>query len=204
MLQKCSDLHLLDDFSIKLIFGKYLGLCSESDVDLRFHCTILIEFIQKYYKHCTDLQLPVKEILTKLVERIDLIEVQELLASYLVHINYYDKDDANVGDTWTNPFNYSIKFDKEINNTYSIILLDKIDPYGMQDVLLAYNKSTYLKPAYLHIIFKSDIEHYFSNDAVVLLDILNSDYGREEDSKMHNWISVCLSKFNSKPLVNIW
>ena len=204
MLLSCQALFEKEDEEIKHLFNSYLALYLQPEEVISFQCTLLTEFIEQFYTHCLDLALPILEILTNLLAKINIQEVQKLLATYLTYINFYSKLQVDIQDHWQNPFMYNLSFDNELDNTYSVILMNHMNRHAFQDVLLAYNRSTYLKPAYLSIIYHSEMDNYFTNDLIVLLDILSSDYGREENNKIHNWISICLDKFKAKPIVHIY
>eukprot|EP00835_Amoeboradix_gromovi_P002330 NODE_130_length_18488_cov_0.389961.p7 type:complete len:197 gc:universal NODE_130_length_18488_cov_0.389961:18262-17672(-) len=196
MLKDCRLLLHLEDFEIKSLFDDYQNLDLKVDEEIALQSKLLTEFIANFYEYCSDLQLPIINILVRIKQREDLLEVQELLATHLTYINFYSLKIADIEQEWTDPYQCQLGYDKDLNNNFTVILLKRMDRFGMQDVIYAYNRSKYLKPAYLHIIYHSSIDDYFTNDAKVLLGILKSDFGAEENNAIHNWVCKCLSKFS--------
>eukprot|EP00834_Sanchytrium_tribonematis_P003750 NODE_156_length_15158_cov_0.791553.p7 type:complete len:208 gc:universal NODE_156_length_15158_cov_0.791553:2410-3033(+) len=204
MLTDSEQLLTLNDAQIRTEFNDYLALNLQEDSIIEYQAELLCDFIEKYYLYCKDMNLPLLEVIQLLSIKLHLMPVQKLLCTYLAFINFYDEDNVrDIKKAWCNPFKYDMDFNVELDNTYNVLLANEINKYGMQDVILAYNRATYLKPAYLHLIYHSNVDDYFTNDAIVLMEVLNRDYGAEENEKMHKWICDTLSKFNETEIVNI-
>ena len=198
MLTNLKEVYEASDERLVHLFSDYNKILDLNEEELVVQCQLLTEFIIHFYKFCSDLNLPLYSILDSLKDKLYIYEVQELYVTFLTFENFYSHSSPNIEIKWNNPFIYINKYEQDLNNTFSVLLLEKLCLNGFQDLLLAYNRSTYLKPAYLHKIYHSLLESYFTSDAIVLLDILRRDFNSEEDATIHHWITLCLTKFESE------